>query len=181
MNITAQATTLLLVYMNDIIITGIHRNMIHKLQSSLQAAFHMKDLGPLTYFLRHEVEQSRKGVFHHQYKYVDDLIDLAGLHGATPVDTPLEVNGKLRNDDGDLLFDPTSYTRLVGSLVYLTITRPNISYAAVNVFSQFMTAPKHHHLVVVKRIIWYILGSPTRGLFFPTGTPLTLDAYSDAD
>lgn len=110
----------------------------------------MKDLGPLTYFLGLEVQQSRKGLFLHQHKYATDLIELAGLHGATPVDTPLEVNLKLRKGD-DLLSDPTSYRHLVGSLVYLTITRPDMSYA-VNV-SQFMTAPRHHHLVAVKRII----------------------------
>ena len=96
------------------------------------------------------------------------------------MDTPSEVNAKLRKDEGDLLVDPTVYRRLVGSLVYLTITRPDISYA-VNVVSQFMTTPRHQHLVAVKRIIRYILGSPTGGLFFPIGTPLTLTAYSDAD
>ena len=131
---TAQATTMLLVYVDDIIITGTHSNMIHRLQSSLQAAFHMKDLGPLTYFLGLEVKQSRKGLFLHQSKYASDLYDLAGLTDATPVDTPLEVNVKLSKDDGYLLSDPTFYRRLVSSLVYLTITRPDISYA-VNVVS----------------------------------------------
>ena len=62
--------------------------MIHSVQSSLQAAFHMKVLGPLTYFLGLEVQQSRKGLFLHQHKYVTDLIDLADLNGATPVHTP---------------------------------------------------------------------------------------------
>ena len=96
------------------------------------------------------------------------------------MDTPLEVNLKLPKDDGDLLSDLTSYRRLVGSLVYLTITWPDIAYP-VNVVSQFMTEPCHHHLVAIKRIIRYILGSPTRGLYFPTGTPLVLSTYSDAD
>ena len=173
MSKTAQATNILLIYVDDIIITGTHSNMIHSLQSSLQAAFHMKDLGPLTYFLGLEVQQSRKGMFLHQHKYAIDLIDLASLTEATPVDTPLEVNVKLRKDDGDLLSDPTFSRRLVGSLVYLTTTRLDISYA-VNVVSQFMTGLRHHHMVAVKRIIRYILGSLTRGLFFPIGTPLTL-------
>ena len=115
----------------------------------------------MTYLLGLEVQQSRKGLFLHQHKYVTDLIELVGLDGATSVDTPLEVNWKLRKDDGYLLCDPTCYKQLVGSLVYLTITRANISYM-VNVVSQFMTTPRHHHLVAVKRIIRYILGSPTR-------------------
>ena len=82
--------------------------------------------------------------------FLTELINLAGLNGATPVDTPLKVNVKLQKDDGDLLSDPTSYKCLVGSLVYLTITRPDISYAA-NIASQFVTAPQHHHLVAVKK------------------------------
>ena len=90
-----QGTTLLLVYMDDIIITGTHNNMICDLQKPLQSAFHKKDLGPLTYFLGLEVQQSRKGPFLHQHKYATDLIELAGLREATPVDTPLEVNLKL--------------------------------------------------------------------------------------
>ena len=88
-----------------------------------------------------------------------------------PMDTPLEVNVKHQKDHGDLLSDPTFYRHLVGGLVCLTITRTDISYA-VHVVSQFMTALRHHHLVAAKRIIQYILGSPTCGLFFLVGTPL---------
>ncbi|RVW49058.1 Retrovirus-related Pol polyprotein from transposon RE1 [Vitis vinifera] len=83
-------------------------------------------------------------------------------------------------DEGDLLDDPTLYQRLVGSLIYLTTTRPDISYV-VHQVSQFMTSPRHLHLAVVRCIIRYLRGSPTRGLFFPTGSSLQLVAYSDAD
>ncbi|TXG74186.1 hypothetical protein EZV62_002765 [Acer yangbiense] len=96
------------------------------------------------------------------------------------VDTPLELNVKYCQDIGDLLPGPSSYRQLVGSLVYLTITRADISYA-VNLMSQFMTAPRHLHLVAVKRIIRYLLGTPTRGLFFPVGNSLSLVGYSDSD
>ena len=96
------------------------------------------------------------------------------------MDTPLEVNVKLQKDDEDLLSDLTNYIRLVSSLVYLTITRPDISYA-VNVAIQLMTAPGHHHLAAVKRTFRYILGSPTQGLFFRVGTTLTLTTYYDVD
>eukprot|EP00268_Persea_americana_P059265 TRINITY_DN7252_c0_g2_i3.p1 TRINITY_DN7252_c0_g2~~TRINITY_DN7252_c0_g2_i3.p1 ORF type:complete len:904 (-),score=94.40 TRINITY_DN7252_c0_g2_i3:300-3011(-) len=177
---SSRGSTILLVYVDDIIITGPHSDMIRQIQASLQDKFHMKDLGPLNYFLGLEVHQSKKGLFLHQHKYATDLVDLADLGDSSPVDTPLEVNVKLRQQDGDLLPDPTFYRRLVGSLVYLTITRPDLSYA-VNLVSQFMTAPRHHHLAAVKRIIRYIIGTSTRGLFFPVGTPLTLTAYSDAD
>ena len=87
---------------------------------------------------------------------------------------------KYSKDDGDLLSDPTLYRKLVGSLIYLTITRPDISYA-VNLMSQFMHEPRHLHLSVVKRIIRYLLGTPNRRLFYKVGSPLVLIAYSDAD
>ena len=77
-----------------------------------------------------------------------DLIETAGLQLSTPVDTPVEANLQLSHDTGDLLPDATLYRRLVGSLIYLTITRPDISYA-VNLVSQFMTQPRHLHLVAV--------------------------------
>lgn len=107
-----------------------------------------------------------------------DLITLVDLQDYTLVDTPLEVNLKLRNDDGTLLPDPHMYRRLVGSQVYLTITRPDISYV-VNLVSHFMSAPQHLHPTAMKRIIQYLLGTSTSGLFFPKGTPTHLTAYAD--
>ncbi|XP_021803172.1 uncharacterized protein LOC110747282, partial [Prunus avium] len=92
----------------------------------------------------------------------------------------MELNVKYRRDEGDLLEDPTIYRKLVGSLIYLTITRLDISYV-VHIVSKFMQAPRHLHLSVVRRIIRYILGTPSHGLFFPTCSSLQLQAYSDTD
>lgn len=99
--------TVLLVYVDDILITGTNTNMIHKIQASLHEFFHMKDLGPLTYFLGLEVHQFAKGIVLNQHKYTIDLIEMANLQTSTPSDTPIEVNIKLRQDDGDPLLDPT--------------------------------------------------------------------------
>ena len=115
-----------------------------------------------------------------QHKYIQDLITLSGLKDTSSVDTAMEVNVKYRKDEGDLLDEPTLYRCLVGSLIHLTTTRPDISYV-VHQVSQFMSSPRHLHLVAVRRIIHYLRGSPTRGLFFPTDTSLQLVAYSDAD
>ncbi|XP_060668454.1 uncharacterized mitochondrial protein AtMg00810-like [Ziziphus jujuba] len=153
---------------------------IKELQASLHSSFHMKDLGILTYFLGLEVHHSDRGIFVNQHKYTHDLIALAGLENSTPMDTPLEVNVKYSQTDGDLLPDPTIYRRLVGSLIYLTITRPDISYA-VNLMSQFMHQPRHLHLAAVKRIIRYLIGTPSRGIFYKAHSSLILQAYSDAD
>jgi len=177
---TSTGIVLLLLYVDDMIITGSDHASIQSLKQQLQAAFHMKDLGNLHYFLGLEVHSTSKGIFLHQHKYATDLISMAGLQSANPVDTPLEVNVKYHRDDGDLLHDPLLYRQLVGSLNYLTITRPDISFAVQQV-SQFMHSPRHLHLAAVRRIIRYLKGSSHRGLFFPTGVPLKLSAYSDAD
>lgn len=171
---------LLLVYVDDIIITGTDYSLITKLQQLLHTTFHMKDLEQLTYFLGLEVHHRASGIFVNQHKYIQDLITLAGLEDTSSVDTLMEVNVKYRKDEEDLLDDPTLYRRLVGSLIYLTTTRPDISYA-VHQVSQFMTSPQHLHLAAIRRIIRYLRGSPTRGLFFPTGSFLQLVAYSDAN
>ncbi|XP_050222620.1 uncharacterized mitochondrial protein AtMg00810-like [Mercurialis annua] len=171
---------MLLVYVDDIIITGIDIALIKDLQHMLHSTFKMKDLGHLNYFLGLEVHPQQNGLLLNQNKYAQDLIDLAGLKDATPVDTPMEVNVKYRKDEGNLLPDPFLYRRLVGSLIYLTVTRPDISYV-VHTVSRFMQSPRHLHLAAVRRIIRYILGSTSRGLFFPVGSSLHLTTYSDSD
>jgi hypothetical protein len=105
---------------------------------------------------------------------------LASLQDISSVDTTLEVNTKYRCEEGDILSDPTMYRQLVGSLNYLAITWPDISFVIQQV-SQFMQTPCHLHLVVVHHIIRYLQRSPSRGLFFLIGSPLRLIAYSDAD
>eukprot|EP00261_Vitis_vinifera_P039149 XP_019080392.1 PREDICTED: uncharacterized protein LOC109123852 [Vitis vinifera] len=92
----------------------------------------------------------------------------------------MELNVKLRKEEGNLLVDPSLYRKLVGSLVYLTITRPDISFAVQQV-SQFLQTPRHLHLAAVRRIIRYVQCTSTRGLFFPAGNSTRLAAYSDAD
>lgn len=140
----------------------------------------MKELGHLTYFLGLEVHYHHQGISLCQHKYIQDLVQLAGLPNASPVDTPMEVNVKYRRDEGELLDDPTHYRKLVGSLIYLTITRLNISFV-VHTVSKFMQSPRHLHLLAVKQIIRYLLGTPKHGLFFPADSSVQLQAYSDAD
>ncbi|XP_019465371.1 PREDICTED: uncharacterized protein LOC109363566 [Lupinus angustifolius] len=177
---TQVGIVLLLIYVDDMVITGSDDVSIQHLKRQLQASFQMKDLGCLHYFLGLEVHSNSKGVLLHQHKYTEDLISLAGLQMANPVDTPLEVNVKYHRDEGDILPNPLLYRQLVGSLNYLTITRPDISFAVQQV-SQFMHTPRHLHLAVVRRIIRYLKGTSHRGLFFPAGSSLQLLGYSDAD
>ena len=100
--------TVLLVYVDDIIISGADSDMITRLQTSLHESFHMEDLGPLTYFMALEVYQSKKGLVLDQHKYAMYLVEMVGLQHSTPVDTPLEVNIKLDQDIGIFFLMPCS-------------------------------------------------------------------------
>ena len=177
---TTAGAVFVLVYVDDIVITGTDLSLIQHLKQHLQKSFHMKDLGVLAYFLGLEIQTDKHGIFLSQHKYAMDLVAAAGLQDLSPLDTPMEINVKLRKDEGELLQDPTIYRTLVGSLIYLTNTRPDLSYAVQQV-SQFMASPRHLHMAAVKRIIRYVKGTLQRGLCYPARTSSTLHAYSDAD
>ncbi|KAF5443817.1 hypothetical protein F2P56_036343 [Juglans regia] len=170
---TSAGIVLLLVYVDDIVIIGSDTELIKQLQQHLNASFHMKDLGPLQYFLGLEVQIIPTGTLLYQHKYTQELISLASLQSGNFVLTSLEVNLKFRQEEGELLSDSSLYRQLVGSLNYLTITHPDISFAVQHV-SQFMRAPRHLHLAAVRRNIRYLKGTSTRGLFFSKESSLQL-------
>uniref|UniRef100_A0A2N9IU69 Integrase catalytic domain-containing protein n=1 Tax=Fagus sylvatica TaxID=28930 RepID=A0A2N9IU69_FAGSY len=172
--------TLLLLYVDDMIITGDDVQGIQDLKRFLGQHFEMKDLGPLSYFLGLEVSSSSDGYYLTQAKYTSDLISRAGITDSKIVDTPIEYNNRLNTHDGEPLPDATLYRQLVGSLVYLTVTRPDISYA-IHIVSQFMAAPRSLHYTAVLRILRYLKGTLFHGLHFSSQSSLTLQAYSDAD
>ncbi|GKV37171.1 hypothetical protein SLEP1_g45230 [Rubroshorea leprosula] len=171
---------LLLIYVDDMIITGDDVSRIDEVKQFLNHRFEMKDLGSLSYFLGLEVTSLDDGYLLSQMKYASDLISKTGLTNSKNVSTPLEPNVKLTPLDGFPLLDPTPYRQLVGSLVYLTTTRPDIAYA-VHVVSQFMAAPRFIHSAAVLRIICYVKGTLFHGLHFSAHSSLVLHAYSNAD
>lgn len=130
-----------LVYVDDLIVTGNNSTEIGQFKTYLHACFHMKDLGKLKYFLGVEVAQSATGIFLCQRKYALDIIDEKGLLGAKPAFTPLEQNHHLALADESPLPNPKQYRRLIGRLIYLCFTRPELSYC-VHTLSQFVQQPK---------------------------------------
>jgi hypothetical protein len=141
---TSAGYILLVVYIDDIVITGDDSGGIARLKQFLQDQFHTKDLGKLRYFLGIEVVRSRTCINLSQRKYALDLLEETGLLGSRPVDVPMDLNKKLLKDEGELFEDPGRYRCLVGKLNYLTITMPDISYA-VSVVNQFLEAPRVSH------------------------------------
>lgn len=162
------------------IITGDDSIGIEELKQFLCQHFEMKNLGPLSYFLGLEVLSSSDGLFLSQAKYASNLVSRAGLTDCKIEHTPLEPNVRFTPQNGNLLNDATFYRHLVGSLIYLTVTRPDISYV-VHLVSQFMTSPRTTHYAAVLRIIRYIKGTLFYGLHYSTTSPLILRAYPDAD
>ena len=118
----------------------------------------MKDLGHLSYFLGLEITHFTDGLYITQAKYASDLFSRAGLTDSKTVNTPVELNAHLTPSGGKPLSNPSFYRRLVGSLVYLTVTRPDISYA-VHQVSQYLSAPRSTHYAAVLRILRYLKGS----------------------
>ncbi|KAG8477106.1 hypothetical protein CXB51_030102 [Gossypium anomalum] len=157
-------TVYVLVYVDDIIITGDNLATINSFIQQLHAMFSPKDMGDLHYFLGVEVTRSSSGSVHLcQRKYVRDLLTRSSLLHAKPVNTPMVSSSQLSKDDGDRLCDPTEYRSLAGALQYVVLTRPDISYA-VNRICQFMHTPTTTHMVALKRILRYLCGTLNYGL-----------------
>uniref|UniRef100_A0ACD5ZVU4 Uncharacterized protein n=1 Tax=Avena sativa TaxID=4498 RepID=A0ACD5ZVU4_AVESA len=171
--------TLLLLYVDDMIITGDDSEYIAFVKARLREQFLMTDLGPLCYFLGIEVSSTSDVFYFSQEKYIQDLLTRAALGDERTVETPMELHVQLRASDGDPLSDLTRYRHIVGSLVYLAVTHPDISYP-VHILSQFVSAPSSVHYSHLLRVLRYLRGTITRRLFFPRSSSLHLQAYSDA-
>jgi len=171
--------TALLIYVDDILITGNDHASIVDTKKFLHSQFNLKDLGNLKYFLGIEVSASKKGIFICQRKYALEIIEDVGLLGAAPINTPMERGLKL-SDQGVLLKEPSKYRRLVGRLIYLTVSRPDITYA-VHVLSRFMHEPRKLHMEAALRVVRYLKGAPGQGLFFSSNNDFRLRAYCDSD
>ncbi|GKD59505.1 retrovirus-related pol polyprotein from transposon RE1 [Tanacetum coccineum] len=169
----------LLVYVDDLILTGNNETMLTSFTTHLNREFAIKDLGDLSYFLGLEVSYTDDGLFLSQAKYAKDILTRADLLDSKPVATPLAAN-ELFLSDGPSFSDPTLYRSLVGALQYLTITRPDLSYA-VNQASQFLHAPTTAHFRSVKRILRYVKGTLAFGLTFRRPHSISILGYSDAD
>lgn len=170
----------ILVYVDDFIIAGNDSSTIHRFKEYLNKSFKMKDLGKLKYFLGLEVARGPEGIFLSQRKYALDIITECGLLGAKPSPVPTELNHKLALAKGPLMDDPSRYRRLVGRLIYLTFTRPELSYI-VHLLSQFMQQPRDEHWLAALRVVRYLKGCADQGIMLSSSPDLNLTAFCDSD
>ena len=172
--------TALIVYVDDMVVTGDDPVEMASLQKRLSLEFEMKDLGQLKYFLGIEVARSKLGISLSQRKYVLDLLAETGMLDCKPIDTPIEMNHKLAIYPDQVPTNKSRYQRLVGRLIYLSHTRPDLAYA-VSVVSQFMHNPSEEHMDAVMRILKYLKSAPGRGLLFARDGEFEVTGYTDAD
>ncbi|GJV28486.1 uncharacterized mitochondrial protein-like protein [Tanacetum coccineum] len=166
--------------LDDILLAGNNLSLIKDIKTQLHQTFSIKDLSLLHYYLGIEFLRNSTGMVMTQRKYALDLISYAKLQDDKPAKTPLDFRVKLTYIDGEPLSDPSRYRTLVGKLIYLTINRPDIAFAA-QLLSQFSHNPHTPHLEALYRVIRYIKLNPGQGLYFLRHNPLTLHAYCDSD
>jgi hypothetical protein len=170
----------ILVYVDDLIISGNNSSAIHTFKHYSSTCFHMKDLGSLKYFLGIEVARNSTGLFLCQRKYALDIISEVGMLGVKLVAFPLDQNHHLPLVDGPPLSDPDHYRRLVGRLIYLSVTRLKLSYC-VHMLAQFMQHPRQEHWEAALRIVRYLKGNPGQGILLRVDCDLQLYAWCDSD
>jgi len=177
---SSSSTIYVLVYVDDIIVTGSDLQHIHRFLDQLCSTFDSRRLGELNFFLGMEITRFTDHLFLSQTRYAVDLLKRFNMTDCKPCPTPLPSDTRVSCLDGDPLPDPSTYRSMVGGLQYLTLSRPDISFA-VNQVCQFMQNPRSSHLQVVKRILRYIKGTVEQGLVFHQSDDFTLRSFSDAD
>ena len=165
--------TVLIVYVDDIIITGNNLEEIKCLERHLHKNFQVKQLGPLKYFLGIEFSRSSEGILMTQQKYILEILEEAKLINCHINDTPIEINHKLTLNEEEPRVEISSYQILIGKLLYLSHTRPDICYV-VNVLSQFMHSPRNSHFQASNRVLRYLKGTIGLGITYQKKVNLIL-------
>ncbi|GJR17125.1 putative ribonuclease H-like domain-containing protein [Tanacetum coccineum] len=168
------------VYVDDIIFGSTKTSMVKEFEELMQKEFTMSSLGELTFFLGLQVKQSTAGIFISQDKYVKDILNKFDFRTIKPATTPIEAHKALGKDEEGEDVDVHLYRSMIGCLMYLTASRPDIMFA-VCLCARFQVTPKVSHMNAVKRIFRYLKHQPKLGLWYPKDSPFHLEAFSDSD
>ncbi|KAI3697255.1 hypothetical protein L6452_30136 [Arctium lappa] len=168
------------IYVDDIIFGSTRDKMCKEFEELMHQRFKMSSMGELTFFLGLQVQQKSDGIFICQSKYVQDILTKFGFSDSKPASTPMETHKQITADLEGEDMDVHHYRSMIGSLMYLTASRPDIMFP-VCVCARFQVRPTQSHFQVVKRIFRYLKGKPRLGLWYPHDSPFDLIAYSDSD
>ncbi|KAJ9545397.1 hypothetical protein OSB04_025104 [Centaurea solstitialis] len=168
------------IYVDDIIFGSTKADMCKEFEELMHKKFKMSSMGELTFFLGLQVKQKKDGIFINQSKYVATMLQKFGMNDAKPASTPMETHKHLTADVEGEEVDVHQYRSMIGSLMYLTASRPDIMFA-VCVCARFQVRPKESHLYAVKRIFKYLKGQSKLGLWYPYDNSFDLVAYTDSD
>lgn len=180
---------IILLYVDDVLITGSNMDLIEHTKNALRKAFKIKDIGDLKFFLGMEFSRSKKGILIDKRKYVLEIISQLGLGNAKPAWTPLDANIKLTTQeldelteklDDEFLENKEQYQSLIGRMLYLTTTRPNIAFS-VQILNQFLQQPRKSHWEVAVRLMRYIKREPGLGILPSSNKINKLSVFCDAD
>ncbi|GJS94351.1 putative ribonuclease H-like domain-containing protein [Tanacetum coccineum] len=168
------------VYVDDIIFGSTKKSWCDEFEALMKSKFQMSSMGELTFFLGLQVKQKADGIFISQDKYVAEILKKFDFANVKTASTPIETQKPLVKDEEASDVDVHLYRSMIGSLMYLTASRPDIMFA-VCACSRFQVTPKSSHLSAVKRIFRYLKGKPKLGLWYPRVSSFDLESYSDSD
>ena len=168
------------VYVDDIIFGATKMKMCEEFSNLMQSEFEMSMMGELGFFLGLQIKQHPNGIFISQEKYVKDILKKYKMNEAKIMVTPMHPSSSLDKDESGKSISEKEYRGMIGSLLYLTASRPDIMFA-VGLCARFQTCAKESHLTAVKRIFRYLVGTTDLGLWYRKGSSFDLVAYCDAD
>ena len=168
------------VYVDDIIFGSTNDDLCKRFAKLMQSRYEMSMMGELSFFLGLQVNQRKDGIFICQSKYIRDLLKKYHLEDSSPAKTPMPTATKLDKDETGKKVDITGYRGMIGSLLYLTASRPDIMFATC-LCARFQSDPRESHLIAVKRIFRYLKGTPNLGIWYPKDTGFDLIGYTDSD
>ncbi|WVZ52297.1 hypothetical protein U9M48_003371 [Paspalum notatum var. saurae] len=173
-------TLIVQIYVDDIIFGGSSHALVSSFAEQMSREFEMSLMGELQFFLGLQIKQSPKGTFVHQAKYTRDILEKFDMGDSKPMTTPMSTITALDADEDGEAVDQKKFRGMIGSLLYLTATRPDIQFA-VCLCARYQASPRTSHCQAVKRIFRYLKFTPELGLWYSSGSSLSLRGFSDAD
>lgn len=167
-------------YVDDLIYTGNDEVMFENFKHSMKNKFAMTDLGKMRYFLGVEVKQMDRGIFICQQKYANDILSRFGMENCNKVCNPIVPGNKLSRDEKGKAVDSTQYMQMIGCLMYLLATRPDLTFS-VCLIARYMERPTEIHLAAAKRVIRYLRGTTMLGIMYERKASVELQGWTDSD